>query len=177
MGLDANDQPIYEDYESSAYQFCGNCAVQLPISGGSQSALTAGLWIAGSSAVGSVIGGIAGGLTGGGLADILNGITNGISDVSATLLTRKSEVQHSGNMSGNFGAMVGKRPYIIVRRPRQKKVYGYNHDYGYPAHKRVLIGNCSGYLRVREINIISPTATNEEKAKIEQLLKEGVYVT
>lgn len=177
MGLDANDQPIYEDYESTMYQFCGNCAVQLPISGGSQAALTAGLWMSGSSAVGSVIGGIAGGLTGGGLADILNGISNGVSDVSATLLTRKSEVQHSGNMSGNFGAMAAKDPYIIVRRPRQKKVYGYNHDYGYPAHKRVLIGGCSGYLRVREINVISPTATNEEKAKIEQLLKEGVYMT
>ena len=55
-------------------------------------------------------------------------------------------------------------------------VLNYNDDYGYPAHKRVTIGNCTGYLRVREVNVISTSATNEEKKKIELLLKEGVYV-
>lgn len=164
-----------ENYSVAMYQFEGNCAVQLPISGGSQASLTAGLWLAGSSAVGSIVNGVASTVSGNGVMDLLNGVSNAISDVSAALLTRKSDVQHSGNMSGNFGAMAGKKPYLIVKFPRQVPAPNYNMDYGYPAHRRVTIGQCNGYLRVREVNIISATATDEEKAKIEQLLKEGVY--
>lgn len=164
-----------ENYSVAMYQFEGNCAVQLPISGGSQASLTAGLWLAGSSAVGSIVNGVASTVSGNGVMDLLHGVSNAISDVSATLLTRKSDVQHSGNMSGNFGAMAGKKPYLIVKFPRQVPAPNYNMDYGYPAHRRVTIGQCTGYLRVREVNIISATATDDEKAKIEQLLKEGVY--
>ena len=40
----------------------------------------------------------------------------------------------------------------------------------------VTIGNCSGYLRCRDFEVISSTATEEEKKRIEVLLKEGVYV-
>lgn len=164
-----------ENYSVAMYQFEGNCAVQLPISGGSQASLTAGLWLAGSSAVGSIVNGVASTVSGNGVMDLLHGVSNAISDVSATLLTRKSDVQHSGNMAGNFGAMAGKKPYLIVKFPRQVPAPNYNMDYGYPAHRRVTIGQCTGYLRVREVNIISATATDDEKAKIEQLLKEGVY--
>ena len=49
--------------------------------------------------------------------------------------------------------------------------------YGYPAHKMVVIGDCTGYLRCREANVQSSLATEEEKSLIEQLLKSGVYVT
>lgn len=164
-----------ENYSVAMYQFEGNCAVQLPISGGSQASLTAGLWLAGSSAVGSIVNGVASMVGSHNVMNLLEGISGAISDVSATLLTRKSDVQHSGNMAGNFGAMAGKKPYLIVKFPRQVPAPNYNMDYGYPAHRRVTIGQCTGYLRVREVNIISATATDDEKAKIEQLLKEGVY--
>lgn len=164
-----------EDYSVAMYQFEGNCAVQLPISGGSQASLTAGLWLAGSSAVGSIVNGVASMVGSHNVMNLLEGVSGAISDVSATLLTRKSDVQHSGNMAGNFGAMAGKKPYLIVKFPRQVPAPNYNMDYGYPAHRRVTIGQCTGYLRVREVNVISATATDDEKAKIEQLLKEGVY--
>lgn len=164
-----------ENYSVAMYQFEGNCAVQLPISGGSQASLTAGLWLAGSSAVGSIVNGVASMVGSHNVMNLLEGVSGAISDVSATLLTRKSDVQHSGNMAGNFGAMAGKKPYLIVKFPRQVPAPNYNMDYGYPAHRRVTIGQCTGYLRVREVNIISATATDDEKAKIEQLLKEGVY--
>lgn len=166
-------------YSAPQYQFNGSCSVPLPISGGSQANLTAGLWLAGSSAVGSIVNGIVGAVNNPTHAgsNVWNGISGAISDVSATLLTRKSEVQHSGNMIGNFGAMTGKKPYIIMKRPRQVVAPNYNADYGYPAHRRVTLGALSGYTRVKEVNVISATATNDEKAQIETLLKQGVYMT
>jgi len=70
-----------------------------------------------------------------------------------------------------------KKPYIIIRRPIQKVVNGYEKLYGYPAHKQVIIGACTGFLRCREVHVISSLATDAEKAKIESLLTSGVYVT
>jgi hypothetical protein len=70
-----------------------------------------------------------------------------------------------------------KIPHIIIRNPIQVKVVNYNEDYGFPAHKRVIVGGCRGYLRVREVNVISAHATDDEKALIEALLKNGVYVS
>lgn len=165
-----------ENYSASVYQFEGNCAVQLPITGGSQSSLTAGLWESGSQTIGQ---GLLNIVSGGGISaqGILQSLLDTIGGISTQLLTKKSEVHHSGTMSGNFGAMAGKTPYIIVKRPRQVSVVNYNLDYGFPAHKMVTIGQCQGYVRVREVNVISATATDAEKAKIEELLKGGVYVT
>jgi hypothetical protein len=73
--------------------------------------------------------------------------------------------------------MGAKKPYIIVTRPKQIQVPNYNELYGYQAHKMVKVGDCTGYLRCREVHVISPTASDEEKAQIEQLMKTGVYVT
>ena len=70
-----------------------------------------------------------------------------------------------------------KIPHIMIRNPIQVKVTNYNEDYGYPAHKRVIVGGCSGYLRVREVNVVSAFATDEEKMAIEAALKNGVYVS
>ena len=69
-----------------------------------------------------------------------------------------------------------KTPYIVVTRPKQLGIPNYTQLYGYPAHKMVTIGACSGYIRVREVNVRSSTATDDEKKKIEELLKEGVYL-
>ena len=70
-----------------------------------------------------------------------------------------------------------KKPYIIIQSPIQVKVTNYNLEYGFPAHKYVRIGDCEGFLRVREVHVESSTATDDEKALIEQMLKSGVYVT
>lgn len=147
-----------EGYSSTVYQFQGNCAAELPISSGYHSALMAGLLgVAGTAISGNPHVGL-----------------------SAANLGRaslgKNEVSHSGSFGATYGAMGAKAPYIIVKRPTQRNVVNYNEDYGFPAHKRVTIGACTGYLRAREVHIISSTATDEEKIKIEELLKSGVYI-
>lgn len=164
-----------EDYSNTVYQFSGNCSVEVPLAGGSQAAIKAGLISAAATGISSVVGGIATGLTGK-IAGAVGSVAYGVGGAIAHAVSQKSSVQHSGSFGASYGAMGIKKPYIIVRRPVQKGLYNYNDTYGFPAHKRVIIGSCHGFLRVREVDVISPSATNEEKAQIEELLKAGVYI-
>ena len=154
------------DSEGTIYQFSGNCAVEVPITSGMKSAVQSALIGAATCAVGAMGAGLAGvAVTD---AAIVGGAKRG--------LNSKNTVAHSGSFGSSYGAMGIKKPYIIVKRPVQKKVYGYNKEYGYPAHQMVTVGSCTGYLRAREFEVKSTTATEEEKKRIEILLKEGVYV-
>lgn len=162
------------DYSSVIYQFSGNCAVELPIAGGSQAAIKAGMIEAAAWGLGSVIGGVMGGAS---LGQIGQGLAYGAASAVHSVVSAKSSVQHSGSFGSSYGAMGAKKPYIIVTRPKQIQVPNYNELYGYQAHKMVRIGDCEGYIRCREVHVISPTASDDEKAQIEQLLKMGVYVT
>ena len=170
-----------DNYENTIYQFSGNCAVEVPLAGGSQAAIRAGMMTAAAYGIGSVVNGVLNGATYGGLAGaVVGGVTGGVNAAAnavAAAVSQKSSVQHSGSFGASYGAMGIKKPYLIIRRPIQKQVTNYQDDYGFPAYKRVILGNCTGYLRVREVNVISVQATDEEKALIESLLKTGVYVT
>lgn len=181
----AQIQVAKENYKNIMYQFSGNCAVDIPLSGGSQAAIKAGLMQADAIGKSSVVGAIASVLGGAmfGAPGLVGGLVGGASTLMqgsaaqvAKSVSQKSSVQHSGVFGSSYGALGLKKPYLIIKRPIQKQVWNYNDSYGFPAHKRVIIGNCSGYLKVKEVNVISPLATNEEKKKIEELLKAGVYV-
>lgn len=165
-----------QGYNNTVYQFSGNCSVELPLAGGSQAAIKAGMISAAATGITSVIGGVASLLTGN-VPGAIGGIAHGVGSAVSTAVSQKSTVQHSGSFGASYGAMGIKKPYLIIRRPIQKQVINYNEEYGFPAHKRVLIGSCSGYLRAKEVHVVSPTATDEEKAMIERLLKEGVFVS
>lgn len=164
------------EYSNLLYQFSGNCAVELPLAGGTQAAIRAGMIQAASYGITGAIGGIASMLSGG-IASGVSQIANGVGAAVGSLVSAKSSVQHSGSFGASYGAMGGKIPYITIIRPKQIQVPNYNLLYGYQAHKAVNVGSCTGYLRCREVHVHSSTASNEEKALIEQLLKEGVYVT
>lgn len=178
------------NYQNLCYQFAGNCAVEVPMAGGSQAAIKAGMMqaeayarAAQASAVGHLFGTIGSALMGS-LGGVMSGISGIASDygnakagVEAARVANKSTVQHSGQFGASHGAMGEKIPFIIIRNPIQVNVVNYNEDYGFPAHKRVIVGGCRGYLRVREVNVISAHATDDEKAAIEALLKNGVYVS
>ena len=206
-----------QGYRNLCYQFAGNCAVEVPLAGGSQAAIKAGMMQAeayGRAAIQSaqiqktakigtgivqgahsgagagafnpvagIVGGLLGGLAGGTAGYIQGAADYGAAKLSAGAMqeaarvANKSSVQHSGQFGASHGAMGLKVPFIMVRNPIQVKVTNYNKDYGFPAHKRVIIGGCTGYLRVKEVNVVSAHATNEEKIAIEEALKNGVYVS
>lgn len=178
------------EYSNTMYQFSGNCAVELPISGGSQAQIKAGLMMANAyqtaaniSAGANLLGGlgslIAGNVGGAiqGLGSAASSYAYGQANALSHMLSGKSTVQKSGQFGSSYGAMGIKTPFITITRPKQIQVPNYNELYGYPAHKMVTVGACTGFLRCREVHVISPTASDEEKALIENLMKSGVYVT
>ncbi len=162
--------------ESVTYQFDGNCSVAVPITSGMmttvQNALigvaTTALSAAATAAVTVATGGTA--LP---AAVMLGSVAAGSAKQG---ITSKNQVQYSGSFGSSFGAMGIKIPFLIIKRPRQKVVHGYNTNYGYPAHKMVLISTCSGYLKALEVDVVSPTATETEKKMIQEALKSGVFV-
>lgn len=169
-------------YESICYQFPGNCAVEIPITSGMKSVLQSALIGAATTAIGAAVGGAAGAALGGASAGAIasTAATRGGAGAitgAAYGARAKNDVQHSGSFGSSFGAMGCKKPFLVIKRPKQKVVAGYNKNYGYPAHKMVTIGECSGYLRAREVDVISVTATEDEKRLIEEALKSGVFVS
>ena len=116
-------------------------------------------------------------MSGNSMGEIGANMAYGVASAVHSVVSAKSSVQHSGSFGSSYGAMGAKIPYIIITRPKQIQVPNYNAHYGYQAHKMVRVGDCTGYLRCREVHVISPTASDEEKSQIEQLMKMGVYVT
>lgn len=164
---------------ANAYQNAANVSAGMSLWGGIASGIASAIGGALMPGAASTIGGITSGI-----GQAIGGYTSsqsqkayGEAQHTAAMVSQKSHVQHSGSFGGSHGAMGIKKPYIIIRRPIQKVVNGYNRLYGYPAHKMVVIGDCTGYLRCREVNVQSSLATDEEKRMIEEALKSGVYVT
>lgn len=192
---EVNGEPV--NYRNTMYQFSGNCSVELPIAGGSQAAIKAGLMqadayqqasqiAAGAQLVGgiaSLLGGIIGlqaGAIGSGASQIIGaGATAAYGQANALshMLSGKSTVQKSGSFGASHGALGIKNPFITITRPKQIQVPNYNDLYGYPAHKMVMVNSCTGFLRCREVHVISATASDIEKGIIESMMKSGVYVT
>ena len=164
---------------ANAYQNAANISAGMSLWGGIASGIASAIGGALMRSPASTIGGITSGIGQaiGGFTSAKSQKAYGEAQHTAAMVSQKSNVQHSGSFGSSHGAMGIKKPYIIIRRPIQKVVNGYNKLYGYPAHKMVVIGNCTGYLRCREVHVVSSLATDEEKSMIEEMLKTGVYVT
>lgn len=142
------------------YTYTGNCAVQYPISSGSYMGIVSSL----ASVAGGVVGTIA---TGGALAPLALGAVSGI-------MNAHTNVSHSGNFSGNAGAMGCKIPYLIITRPQTNLANSFDTIDGYPANYYTTISACSGFFRCHDLHIENIPATDSELDEIYNLLKQGV---
>ena len=144
------------------YTFAGNCAVQYPISSGSYVGIITGLL--------GIAGGIAGTIaSGGALAPMLMG-------AGASIGAMHANVEHSGNISANAGAMGAKKPYIIIERPQTKiPLLGVDIE-GKPQNKTVVLGSLTGHVRVKAAEYNGFSCTAGELTKIKQLLSSGIII-
>ena len=147
--------------EIATYNFAGNCATQVPISGGSYAQMITGLAGIAASA-------IAGAATGNPLA---------LLGAGASILNTHLDVSHSGSIGANAGAMGIRKPYIIITRKIAYDAEEYSTYYGYPANKTIVLGKCKGFIRVKSVHITNiGVATDTEKTEIETLLKQGIII-
>lgn len=141
------------------YTYEGNCAVNLPLTGADK-----------SRQVATAVGAIGAMVTGSPLMAL--GSATAVAGGSA-----RAQIQRSGNFTGNAGAMGCKKPYIIVSSDVAYDAVGYNALYGLPANLTVMLGTCSGYVKVKEVHADTiANATEQEKRDIESQLKQGVII-
>lgn len=144
------------------YQYAGDAAVRYPISSGSYMGVVAGI----ASAVGSVASAV---MTGGATLPMAAGaIAGGISGAH-------TQVQHSGNFSGNAGAMGGKKPYLIIERPQTMLADGFATYQGKGANVRRTVGQMNGYFKFSDVHTNSITGAAESEIEaIRAALESGV---
>lgn len=144
------------------YSYSGNCASQYPLSSGSYMGIVSSV----IGVAGSIIGTVA---SGGSLAPLALGATSG-------LLNAKTRVQHSGSLSGNSGVMGGKIPYLIITRPQTNMAENFEHYQGLPSNVYSKLSSCSGFVKVKNVNVQNINAESAELDEIKTLLLDGVII-
>lgn len=135
------------------YTYTGNCAAQYPLSSGSYLGMLSGAVSAiGSLATGNIIGAVGG------------------------AMSMRTRVEHSGNFTGNAGAMGIKKPYLIVSRPQSAMNDGFPAIQGYPSNSFVQLKKCNGYVQIKDCHVENIAATNTELDEIKSLLMQGVII-
>ena len=146
--------------EQLLYTFAGNISQRLPLTAGSF-----------ASAIGEVLS-----LAGIGISVASGGsLLAGAIGIAHSLTQDMIHVQHSSSLSANAGMLAPRKPFFILSRQSPYDANGYGGIYGYPANKTVYLGNCSGYLEIKDI-LLKSNATGAEKEEIVTLLKDGVII-
>ena len=151
------------------YQFAGECAMDIPITGRDSGKTLAGILGVIASA-GSAVGGAIGG--------VLNpeSAVKGVTAAAESVIGGKRNIQRSGNVTGSAGFMGGQTPYLIITRQRQALPEEQNLFMGYPSFITSLLGDLSGMTIVADCHLENIPCTDGELQEIERLLKEGVIL-
>ena len=144
------------------YQYSGSAIVTYPISSGSYASAIGGIL--------SIAGGIAATvMTGGAAAPAVLGAAAGVTHLH-------SDVQKSGSFTGAAGAMGGKKPYLIISRPQTGMPTKFAHLQGYPVNHYTKLGDCTGHVRVSDVQVKGVNATDTELDMIYNALLQGVEI-
>ena len=138
------------------YQYNGSCSVQLPLTSGNYGSVLASL-------IATVVGGASG------FAPLAIGGVMGLTHP-------KADIQRSGQLGANVGAMGIKKPYLIIERPYSKYAGSYGEHIGYPSNNTIKLSACSGFTRVKSTNVNNINTTDEERKMILNLLTDGIYI-
>lgn len=140
------------------YQYTGDCSVHYPLSSGSYMGV-----------VGALLG-VAGTIaSGGALAPMALGVASGV-------MGARSNVERSGSLSGNAGAMGIKKPYLVLQKPQINMPDDFNSFVGLPSYDIVKISECTGFIKCIEVHALATPATESELNELISILKEGVLI-
>ena len=155
---------VYRDNKcgGTLYTYSGNASVECPLSSGSYMGIASAITSIAGSAVATMA-------SGGAAAPLLFGSLN-------TLSNAHTNIERSGSISGSFGAMGCKKPYLILTIPQISMADNYEKYIGIPSNEEVLISSLSGFCKLKNVHLTNIDATNEEKDEITNLLSTGILI-
>lgn len=149
--------------DSLLYQYSGNIAMQIPLSGANYSSVYSG-----------IISGLATGISAyasGGVS-----VAGAVASGSGVALNQSKEsLQRSGSLGGNSGMLGQMKPYLIIERPIVDSPSTYNELLGRESNAATTIDKLSGYTEVQNVDVNNIPCTSEEKKMIYDLLMGGFY--
>lgn len=86
------------------------------------------------------------------------------------------DVETSGKLNPNTGALGNEKPYVVIHFPVQSLSTGFVNQNGYPSTVNTQLSNLSGYTEVEKIHLEIPGATQDELDEIQKLLADGVIL-
>lgn len=157
-------------HRSILYTWGGNCQYQVPLSASNMTNVITSI----IGATGTIAGAIGATFTTHGLTAPM--AVGAISGAVTKVANAKTHVQRGGGLGGAVGLFGVQYPYLILERPEQIAPENYPDTMGIPNESTDYIKNYEGFVKVRGVNLNIPTATTDEIALIENLLKGGVLV-
>jgi len=146
---------------SDLYQWEGNMACDVPLTGTDFHEMA-------GNALGNVFSGISNAMTG--------NIGGYFTNLGSSFGAANTGKVMSGAISGSSALMGVRVPYIKIENPIQTVPDNFQDLRGLAGNINHVIGDLSGFLRCREVDINNITATDDEKAELYALLTGGVYV-
>lgn len=157
--------------DSVMYQFSGNCATSVPITGNDwTNVINGAISVAVSGAM------LATGMATGTAPVMATSAVSTVGSLAQNVTTMKPTVLKSGSISGSSGVLAVQTPYLIITRPRQAVPENQNKYTGYPAYITMQLGNAVGMTYVADCHLENIPCTDGELQEIERLLKEGVIL-
>lgn len=147
---------------SPLYEWSGQCAMQIPITGANWDNIF-------NSAIHTVAT-LGGALFAPASAPVLGGA---VASAASQAIAAKPRIERSGAMNGVTGFLGQLRPYIIRTIPEAYIPNEQNKFIGYPSYVSVTLGSLTGYNEIASIHLENIPATGDELSELESILKGG----
>lgn len=149
----------------------GQCGMPIQIAGGSGGELSRNMLKAGLGIVGGLPTAGNNGFAGG------SGFVTG--SLSSTIEAGKHNIHKGGHTEALNAFYAPQKCYVIRTAPVDAEPTTYAHNVGYPSGKTATLGDLTGFTVVDTVHVEGAgftSATEEERAEIERLLKTGVIL-
>ena len=161
--------------DSVLYEFVGQCAASIPITGDNWTNVINGVMQIAAS-VGTMVatGGLSAPVTGANAAESIGKAVAIDANIGSTIMSMKPAIEKSGSLGGVGGMLAIQKPYLILSRPNQALPENQNHFTGYPSFITAALTDLTGYTEIEQIHLEGVPATSAELDEIVTLLKGGV---
>lgn len=147
---------------SPLYEWSGQCAMQIPITGANWDNIF-------STAINTAAT-LGGALFAPASAPVLGGA---VASAASQAIAAKPRIERSGAVNGITGFLGQLRPYIIRTIPEAYIPNDQNKFIGYPSYMSVNLGSLTGYNEIASIHLENIPATGDELSELESILKGG----